>query len=330
MSAGTELEMTPEDVARLSRTARKERVRALVDYAYEQLDAIQDGVVLSGRKVAATAVLYSGGNDSTVLAHLFRNRADLAVHVNTGIGIERTRTFVRDTCKSWNLPLLEEHPPKGSTYEELVMDQGFPGPGHHWKMYQRLKERGLRKARKTLLHDAGVSGHKGRVIFLAGRRRTESERRANIPESQVEGSVIWLSPIALWTKMDLNTYRLMNGDVPTNEVTSLLHMSGECLCGAFAHKNELDEIGLWFPAVRAEIEALEAKVLCAGKVPAWKARWGWGADGATIAKMKRAGMSDDEIASEFVSSVSGMLCSSCDAKQSGGEVLRLDTTETGL
>lgn len=27
-----------------------------------------------------------------------------AVHANTGIGIERTRQFVRDTCATWNLP----------------------------------------------------------------------------------------------------------------------------------------------------------------------------------------------------------------------------------
>ncbi|MFE4969984.1 hypothetical protein [Streptomyces sp. NPDC056660] len=35
--------------------------------------------------------------------------------------------------------------------------------------------------------------------------------------------------------------------LPLNEVTVHLHMSGECLCGAFAKPNELDEIEFFYP-----------------------------------------------------------------------------------
>ena len=155
-------------------------------------DAIQRYVIDDGKSVAAIAILFSGGNDSTVLAHLFRTRASHAIHINTGIGIEQTREFVRTTCADWKLPLIEKTPPAGSTYRELVLDQGFPGPGHHWKMYQRLKERGLRAARRDLV----ARPRSERVVFLAGRRRDESKRRMNIPEMERSGSTVWVSPLA--------------------------------------------------------------------------------------------------------------------------------------
>lgn len=243
------------------------------------------------RTLAAIVILYSGGNDSTTLAHIFKDQADYAAHANTGIGIEATRQFVRDTCAGWGLPLIEKHPPV--SYRDLVLDQGFPGPAHHWKMYQRLKERCLRQVRKDLVKHP----RRERVVFLAGRRREESARRAVVPVSEREGSTVWVSPLVNWTKADLNTYRSMN-DVPRNPVADNLHMSGECLCGSFAHRGELDEIGYWYPEVRAEIEALEAEVSATGKFPEQRCMWGWDVrDGEKPAASK-----------------SGPLCSSCDSR----------------
>jgi hypothetical protein len=127
--------------------------------------------------------------------------------------------------------------------------------------------------------------------------------------------------MVLWTKPDMNTYRLMMGDVPRNEVSDLIHMSGECLCGAFAHERELEEIGMWFPDVRAEIESLEADVLATGRHAEWKCRWGWGADKAVIQKLRRQGMPDHDIAALFERSTSGPLCTTCDSRVTGGEVV---------
>ena len=313
------LEVDPIDVARMTRSQREDRVRLLVAYAHEQLRDTIRRISNEGYRLVGIAVLYSGGNDSTVLAHLFRNVATHAIHANTGIGVEATRVFVRETCKAWGLPLIEHHPPV--SYEELVIERGFPGPAMHWKMFQRLKERALRLARKDLV----LNPRQERVIFVAGRRRTESNRRAAIPEAERQGSIEWLSPLAFWTTLDLVTYRLMQdeeGDpVPTNETSAKIHMSGECLCGAFAKEGELDEIGYWYPEVRAEIEALEAKVLAAGNAPEWACRWGWGADKTAIQAMRKAGLSDAEIAANFARSQSGRLCSSCAAAPSGGEVV---------
>jgi 3'-phosphoadenosine 5'-phosphosulfate sulfotransferase (PAPS reductase)/FAD synthetase len=263
---------------------------AKITSAREALAETRAEIEAGGRQVAGVAVLFSGGRDSTVLAHLFREQASHAIHANTGIGIEETRQFVRDTCQLWGLPLIEEHPPV--SYRALVLEQGFPGPAHHWKMYQRLKERCLDAARGHIL----TSRRKQRLIFLAGRRRSESARRADLTAKQYDGSVIWLSPLVDWTAADLNDYRRRYPDLPLNEVTQRLHMSGECLCGAFAHAGELDEIGFWFPEVHAEIKALEAEVQAAGNASQQRCAWGWGA-----------------YRDHSQSSRSGMLCSSCEA-----------------
>lgn len=67
------------EVARLTRPEREARVNRLVSESRDMLtDAIERHVWRDGRMVAATVVLFSGGNDSTVLAHLFRDEAHYA------------------------------------------------------------------------------------------------------------------------------------------------------------------------------------------------------------------------------------------------------------
>jgi len=286
-----------DDVARMTGTQRKVRVRALMAQSRDFLaGAIDQHVTREGRMVAAVVVLFSGGNDSTTLAHLFRREADYAAHANTTVGIESTRDFVRNACEEWGLPLIERKPPRKSDhYRSLVLDQGFPGPAMHFKMFQRLKERALMQVRRELVSDP----RKERVVFIAGRRRTESQRRAYVPVSERRGSVVWVSPLVNWTKLDLNTYRLMAGDVPRNQASDLIHMSGECLCGAFAAPGEREEIDHWFPTALDEIRELEGALAGRTDIPVHRKTWGWGANPALKA-LDRA------------PSKSGLLCSSCD------------------
>lgn len=276
----------PSVIASLTKTQREQRVTKLVEQAHHIVDKAWE--LADGKMRAAWCILYSGGNDSTVLAHIMRHHADHAVHANTTIGIEATRQFVRDTCAAWGLDLIERTAPQ--TYRELVLERGFPGPAMHYKMFQRLKERALDEVRREII----TNPRRQRVLFIAGRRRAESRRRTNIPLMETDGSVIWASPLAMWTKLDMNTYRLMQSDVPTNPVSELLHMSGECLCGAFAKPGELDEIRLWFPDTAAQIDAIQAEVRAAGH-PEPFCRWGHG-QGKPTEK-------------------TGKLCTSCDTQQ---------------
>lgn len=146
--------------------------------------------------------------------------------------------------------------------------------------------------------------YRQRVIFLAGRRRAESQRRAQIPEAERNRSKVWVSPLVNWTKLDMNTYRLMRaaeGDpVPVNAVSDLIHMSGECLCGSFASAGERAEVSHWFPEVFEEIAALEALIADRDDIPAHRKTWGWGADPETLRK------------SRTKASKVGALCSSCE------------------
>jgi 3'-phosphoadenosine 5'-phosphosulfate sulfotransferase (PAPS reductase)/FAD synthetase len=271
------------------------RLNDLLAESREILDAALQN---ADKPVVAIVALFSGGNDSTTLAHIFRDQVDYYAHANTGIGIEETRQYVRATCKSWGKPLLEFAPEPGKTYEDLILGRckpgprgrkdlvwpgGFPGPAQHGMFFQRLKERQLERVRNVLVNKP----RKERVIFLAGRRAEESARRTSrfmsgdLKVVERRGSIIWVSPLINWTKLDLNAYRRRFPDVPRNEVSDLLHMSGECLCGCFGHPDELEEIRIWFPDDAAYIDDLERQVREAN-LPGVKAehcKWNWKGQG---------------------------------------------------
>lgn len=232
------------------------------------LDRVLSDLASEGKAVTAVCVLFSGGNDSTVLVHLLRGRATHAVHINTGIGVEETRRFVRCVSADLGLPLIEEHPPPGCTYDELVLRFGFPGPAGHQMMFSRLKERGLRAVRRRFV----TRPRRERVVFCAGMRLSESARRwRNTNEVDREGSIVWVSPIAHWTDAHMREYRERFA-VPENPVSAVLHMSGECLCGAFAKPGELAWVEQNYPEVGARIRDLEARAREAGVHCVWGTR----------------------------------------------------------
>jgi 3'-phosphoadenosine 5'-phosphosulfate sulfotransferase (PAPS reductase)/FAD synthetase len=228
------------------------------------------------------------GNDSSVLLDLMARLglADLAIHVDTTIGIPATRDFVRQRCKDLDVLLHIERPP--IPYADLVEAHGFPGPAHHFKMYQRLKERSLRQARKKLVRHP----RQERVLFIAGRRRAESTRRQNVPEHERIDATIWASPLAHWTKAHLEEYRERHA-VPRNPVAEKLGMSGECLCGSFAEPGELALIRQHYPDVAAELDSIGERAHAAGH-PEERCHYGWGAYRASRP------------------SKTGPMCSSCD------------------
>lgn len=309
------------EVAVLTRPERETRLDALIGESRDLLAAaIDDHITNEGRTVAAIAVGYSGGNDSTTLVHIFRDQIDLAIHANTTIGIESTREFVRKTCEEWGIHLIERTPPHDSDhYRSLVLTKmrgkkgqalgGFPGPAMHFKMFQRLKERAIESVQADLI----ANPHKERMVCLLGRRRTESQRRARISVVDRRGSRVNVSPLVNWTKVDLNTYRLRcaaNGDpLPANTASDLIHMSGECLCGSFASPGERDEIAYWFADDFQQIADLEALLADRDDIPEHRKTWGWGANpilkAAETAYLKRFDVAEER-------ADSGDFCSSCD------------------
>jgi len=233
----------------------------------KELDIITEAV----EKYNPTHVfgLFSGGHDSLCSCHIASQHPSFSgcVHINTGIGIEETREFVRETCKQFGWPLKEYHPPK--SYEEIILENGFPGPAQHWRMYIQLKERCFRQLKRE--HNPRTRKKLG---FVSGVRAQESTRRmVNTGKENwsVQGREVWINPIIDWSSTDKNTY-INEHNLPRNQVTENLCMSGECLCGAFAKPGELDEIRYWYPKAADEIDRIAEKVKEAGKHCVWGTR----------------------------------------------------------
>ena len=150
--------------------------------------------------------------------------------------------YVRDFAQWLETPLIEKHPPR--TYEELVMEYGFPGPAAHRYMYIWLKERPLREVRRE-----AQRGQRRRVMFITGVRSSESQRRmGHVEPVQRDGNIVWVAPIRDFEHKDIWDYR-DESRIPRNEVVEYLHMSGECLCGAFSKPKELEWLAICYPDV---------------------------------------------------------------------------------
>lgn len=219
-------------------------------------------------KPTSVWALFSGGHDSLCATHLASQQPEFSgvVHIATGIGVKDTRRYVYDVCQANGWPLRVYRPRLADRYETFVLRHGFPGPAQHGRMFQRLKERSLRRHLKSVR-----TGRRDRVMLVSGCREAESRRRMGTAEPiQRVGNTVWCAPCVSWQSSDQHSYMEQHA-LPRNRVKDLLCMSGECLCGAFARgREELDEIALWFPDVAARIERLQMRAAERG-VPA---RWG--------------------------------------------------------
>lgn len=221
----------------------------------------QEALAVLDAAIAAHApshvfALFSGGHDSlTATAITAKHPAFTAVvHINTGIGIEETREFVRDTCQLEHWPLIEMHP-DAKTYGGLVAEKGMPGgPRAHSTQYYWLKQRQVRR-----LVREHKQGRHGRVMLTTGIRVEESQRRMaavmSVPVHRI-GAQVWVNPILDWTGVDCGRFIAAKG-LRRNRVVDLLHRSGECLCGALAHHSEMVELERWFPQAAAELHGYE-------------------------------------------------------------------------
>lgn len=227
-------------------------------------------IAINEHNPVAIRVGFSGGRDSLAVTHwMMTNIPGCEVfHCNTGIGVERTREYVRETCElmGWKLHEIRAKEDCGQDYDELVLKHGFPGPSGHQMMYSRLKERAIRKLVKQAQKFRG-----DRVLLATGLRHDESVRRMRYAGNEINriGSQLWVNPIYWWSVSDRDAYIEEHG-LPINPISSALGMSGECLCGAFAHKGEKALVRLVDPETADRIDRLEQQVLDKGFTWSWE------------------------------------------------------------
>lgn len=215
--------------------------------------------------------LVSGGYDSLsamVVALHSDVDVDGVVHANTGIGIERTRAFVREQCAAFDVPYIEGlNRTEGERWEDMVREYGFHSPETHVYAYRNLKERVI---------EGVVRAFDGDILFVSGARVDESLRRMeNIGGRPLNNRKrdYYVNAILHWTGADTRRYKNRHG-IPDNEVRELLGISGECLCGSFANRKELDMIRRYFPEVAERIANLEREVQADPDIPQEYCAWG--------------------------------------------------------
>jgi phosphoadenosine phosphosulfate reductase len=135
----------------------------------------------------------------------------------------------------------------------LVTQHGFPSPAAHRFMYTYLKERPLRQAVKKLRDG-------GRIGLVTGVRVQESVRRmGNVESLSRSGNQVWIAPLKHWSKRNCIDLITESG-VERNPVAKTLHMSGECLCGAYAKQDERSLIEMFYPDTHEYLSGLEELV----------------------------------------------------------------------
>jgi 3'-phosphoadenosine 5'-phosphosulfate sulfotransferase (PAPS reductase)/FAD synthetase len=224
---------------------------------------------------------FSGGHDSLVSTHftldLLMNAH--ALHANTGIGIEKTRRFVRETSRDRAWSLIERKTTESyedmvlgkvfddETGTELVYPGGFPGSPLHYIMYQRLKERSIFKAASEA-RSAYPKRRRGKrwVLIVTGIRGDESRVRTGYKRAvsvDKVNAIVWVNPF-YWASADhFRAYRSAH-ELPVNPVCLALGFSGECLCGAHADAGELLRIRMVEPETADYLEDLQRKAHAAG------------------------------------------------------------------
>jgi hypothetical protein len=223
-------------------------------------------------KPVAIFALFSGGDGSLAATHWAMNNVPgcQVAHINTGIGIERTRLFVRETClrEGWPLTEIRAKEDCGQDYDKIVMKYGFPGPAMHYLMYRLLKERGIEK----LVRDQKTK-RSDKVLLFTGICHDDSKRRSGYGGKEItfKGAQMWVNHM-YWASNSWGHHYINRVGIPRSPVAIELGMSGECLCGAFASKGELALVRRVCPATADRIERLQVQAEEAGVHCRWEER----------------------------------------------------------
>jgi 3'-phosphoadenosine 5'-phosphosulfate sulfotransferase (PAPS reductase)/FAD synthetase len=215
-------------------------------------------------------LMFSGGNDSLTALHVAKTlniKINYVLHINTETGISETTQF----CRSLQDQFPYQEVSAGTSYQDYVLRKGFFGRGStaHTNAYHILKATHYRKFVSSIRQRR----RNFKVLLLNGARLQESKnRKHNLKEifniDPAAKSNVWVNLIHDWSKIDCLDF-LQDNKVKLNQVTQLIHRSGECMCGTMQSLEDRKEASLWFPDWGNWLDDLEKQVIC-------KHPWKWG------------------------------------------------------
>jgi 3'-phosphoadenosine 5'-phosphosulfate sulfotransferase (PAPS reductase)/FAD synthetase len=237
--------LRPHPAAYTGRWAAMQKSLAIIN---EAIDTFQPYKVFA---------LFSGGNDSVCSVHIASHakQFDGAVFIDTGIKIQQTLDHARATAErfGWNFQIVQTP----ESYDKIVKKYGFPGASAHRYMYIMLKERALdRLMRETKTH------RNQSIMLITGVRQHESARRMkNVTGAVVkQKSRVWVAPLWDWTD-EVKAAYMAEYNLPQNPVKPIMHISGDCLCGAYNDKGDLQMLKAFYPQEAERIEKLQTEVM---------------------------------------------------------------------
>jgi len=237
--------------------------------------------------------LFSGGKDSLVATHYaFRHfPIDFVLYLDTNSGLPENWEYVKSVCDAQGWPLQIEKSP--TNLEEFVEKYGFPGPSIHSWAYRYFKERQLER----------IGREYSNVIYYSGVRSAESDRRSRNVSGKYKQTRgwAWVSPIHDFTDDACHRY-IENNNLNVNPLYETIGRSGDCYCGAYAHRHtELGELKEYHPEHYEFLMELERKAQHFD-LPADRSSWGWGGLNEKELRSLIAANDDEQM----------MLCANCD------------------
>jgi 3'-phosphoadenosine 5'-phosphosulfate sulfotransferase (PAPS reductase)/FAD synthetase len=206
--------------------------------------------------------LVSGGKDSITACHVAMKFVNLKgiIMIDTTIAIPETHNHVRKIAEQFKLPLIILKPK--TTYAEWVKKYGFPHPSQHRFAFIVLKWKPIYEWLKTQNND---------VCLISGIRKKESKRRMrtqteNTTQDKSCKKMFFVAPLFNWKTEDVWDY-LKKNNLEVSPCYRALHLSGDCLCGAYAQTGEAELIKTFYPEIAKQIAELEK--VCKNKFNKW-------------------------------------------------------------
>lgn len=200
--------------------------------------------------------LFSGGKDSLVTCHFLHKLGvmDEVLYCNTGVNLPENLFYVINTCKQFGWKLNMVQPKENETYEDFVRKFRFPHAGAHSMIMGYLKWHPMRTWARQHRDE--------QFAFCSGRRFKESKRRSKIlgKTTIIEQTekMTFVAPLYYWTDEDVWNY-IKENSLTRCPVYETLHISGDCLCGAFAEPEEIHLIKIFHPEFHDWLLSLEEK-----------------------------------------------------------------------